>query len=83
MTNLEIAQEQLNKQKEERRIELIKEALVEKENKERRLKEIELEIKEIDKRLVELETKEIILSGYNYSVTFGGTFYNGLTTMAS
>lgn len=52
MTNKEIAQEQINKQKEERRIELIKAQLVKKEDLERKLKEV-------DKEIEELETKEI------------------------
>lgn len=55
MTNKEIAQEQLNKQKEEKRIELIKVQLSKKEDLERRLKDVEKEIEE-------LETRDIILS---------------------
>ena len=69
MTNLEIAQEQITKEKEEKRIELIKDALIRKEK-------LQEEIKKLDEEIASLENKEITLDNEDHpiSTTFG-TFY--------
>jgi hypothetical protein len=56
MSNREIAQEQINKEKEEQRILLIKKELI-------RIENLKREVENIEKYLTELETKDIILSG--------------------
>ncbi len=70
MTNLEKAQEQITKEKEEKRIKMIKDCLIEKEN-------FQIKIKEIDEKISLLENSDITLdikpgvfcTGSNYSLT--------------
>lgn len=54
MTNKEIAQEQLNKEKEAKRLDLIKEQLIKREN-------LLKKVKEVEDKITSLETEEIVL----------------------
>lgn len=58
MTNLEIAQEQIVKEKQAKRLDLIKEQLVKKES-------LLKEIKEVEDKIISLETEEIVLEKKN------------------
>jgi hypothetical protein len=62
MTNLEIAQEQITKEKEEKRIQMIKNCLIKKEEIQRRIEELQKEIKKIDEEVDSLENSDITLN---------------------
>jgi len=72
MTNLEIAQEQIVKEKQAKRLDLIKEQLVKKES-------LLKEIKEVEDKIISLETEEIVLEKKNLH----SNLENVLTTYAT
>jgi hypothetical protein len=72
MTNLEIAQEQIVKEKEAKRLDLIKEQLVKKES-------LLKEVKEVEDKITSLETEEIVLEKKNLHSNFD----NVLTSYAT
>ena len=62
MTNLEIAQEQIKKEKEEKRIKLTKNALIKKERAQKEIENLQDNIKKLDEEIASLENAEIILN---------------------
>lgn len=78
MTNLEIAQEQIKKEKEEKRIQMIKNCLIKKEKLQRGMEELQKEIKKLDEEIASLENAEIILNNEecpSLELTSGGMLY--------